>query len=193
MAKAVLGFYNSPEDLIAGMEKVRAANYEQFDAYTPFPVHGLDDAQGLKRSWIPWAVLVLGMSGTATAFVMQYWMSAVDWPHIIGGKPFNSWPAFVPIMFELTVLFAGITNLVSMLVACGFPNLKKKIFDPSLTNNRFAIAIEEVVLPTHDSHGDVIERKPSKFKTFNESEASQLLKQSGAVEVRTVVQEGWFA
>lgn len=178
--KAVIGFFDNPEDIIAGMKTVRGANFEQFDAYTPFPVHGLDEAQGLKKSWIPWVTLILGMSGTATAFGMQYWMSAVDWPHIIGGKPFNSWPAFVPIMFELTVLFAGISTFVALLISCGFPNVKKKIFDPSITNNKFAIAIEEPA------------KAKSGFKAFSETEAIQLLKQAGAKDVRSVVQEGWF-
>lgn len=177
--KAVIGFFDNPEDITAAMKTVRAANFEQFDAYTPFPIHGLDEVQGLKKSWIPWVTLALGGTGTMTAFVMQYWMSH-EWPHIIGGKPFNSWPAFVPIMFELTVLFAGISTLVALLISCGFPNVKKKIFDPSITNNKFAIAIEEP------------ENAKSGFKTFSESDASQLLKQSGAKDVRTVVQEGWF-
>ena len=178
--KAVVGFFDSPNDLIPAMKSVRAANFEQIDAYTPFPVHGLDEAQGLSRSWIPWVTLILGMSGTATAFGMQLWMST-EWPHIIGGKPFNSWPAFVPIMFELTVLFAGISTFVALLISCGFPNIKKKIFDPSITNNKFAIAIEEP------------ETAKAGFKSFSESEAMQVLKSAGAKEVRSVVQEGWFA
>ncbi|MCM0606780.1 MAG: DUF3341 domain-containing protein [Xanthomonadaceae bacterium] len=178
--KAVVGFFDNPEDIMTGMKTVRAANFEQFDAYTPFPVHGLDEVQGLKKSWIPWVTLALGMSGTSIAFVMQYWMSH-EWPHIIGGKPFNSWPAFVPIMFELTILLAGISTFVALLISCGFPNIKKKIFDPSITNNKFAIAIEEPV------------KAKSGFKLFSESEAIQVLKTAGAKDVRAVIQEGWFS
>src|SRR4051812_33512415 len=95
----VIGFFDSPKSLLEATRKVRDARYQHFDAYTPYPVHGLEAAAGLKRSPIPYVTLVAGGTGTICAFLLQYWTSAIDWPLVVGGKPFNSWPAFVPIMF----------------------------------------------------------------------------------------------
>ena len=125
----VLGFFDDPQSLIDAMNQVREANYESFDAFTPYPVHGLDAAQGLKRSPLPYVTFVAGATGFMLAVALQYWTSAVDWPLNVGGKPFYSWPAFVPIMFELTVLLAGLSTVAGMLVLNGLPNIKKKIFD----------------------------------------------------------------
>ena len=132
----VLGFFDDPQSLIDAMNQVREANYESFDAFTPYPVHGLDAAQGLKRSPLPYVTFVAGVTGFILAVTLQYWTSAVDWPLNVGGKPFFSWPAFVPIMFELTVLLAGLSTVAGMFVLNGLPNIKKKVFDPSLTCNR---------------------------------------------------------
>jgi len=177
----VLGFYEDPQALIAAMKKVREANYESFDAFTPYPVHGLEAAQGLKRSPLPYVTFVAGMTGFMLAFGLQYWTSAVDWPLNVGGKPFFSWPAFVPVMFELTVLLAGLATVAGMFILNGLPNIKSKAFDPALTNNRFAILI-----------GASRASDTGRFKSFQEGEALEFLKKLGASEVRTVYQEGWF-
>jgi len=185
----VLGFFDDPQSLIDAMNQVREANYESFDAFTPYPVHGLDAAQGLKRSPLPYVTFVAGVTGFILAVTLQYWTSAVDWPLNVGGKPFFSWPAFVPIMFELTVLLAGLSTVAGMFVLNGLPNIKKKGFDPSLTCNRFAIVIEVPQLKLIDG---VPAPQSSKFKSFHEAEAAEFLKKAGAKEVRTVFQEGWF-
>ena len=169
----VIGFFNSPDALIEATRKTRDAGYLHFDAFTPYPVHGLDDAQGLKRSFLPFVTFAAGITGCALAFILQYWTSAVDWPLNIGGKPFNSWPAFVPVMFELTILLAGLSTVAAMFFANQLPNHSKKSFDPGLTRDRFALLIE--------SSSD-----------FVESEAMSFLKNLGAQEVKTVFNEGWF-
>lgn len=184
----VLGFYEDPHSLIEAMKKVREANYEVFDAFTPYPVHGLDAAQGLKRSPLPYVTFVAGATGFILAFALQYWTSAVDWPLNVGGKPFFSWPAFVPVMFELTVLLAGLSTVAGMFILNGLPNVKQRAFDPSLTNNRFAILIGT---PPSKKEGDS-QPVSTKFKMFQEKEAADFLKNLGASEVRTVYQEGWF-
>ena len=183
----VLGFFDDPQSLIHAMEKVRDANYESFDAFTPYPVHGLDAAQGLKRSPLPYVTFIFGATGFTLALALQYWTSAVDWPLNVGGKPFFSWPAFVPVMFELTVLLAGLSTVAGMFALNRLPNITKKSFDPSLTNNRFAILIEA---PARSE--DEVKSAKSNFKPFGENEATDFLKKVGAVEVRTVYQEGWF-
>lgn len=184
----VLGFYEDPQALIVAMKKVREANYEVFDAFTPYPVHGLEAAQGLKRSPLPYVTFVAGMTGFMLAFGLQYWTSAVDWPLNVGGKPFFSWPAFVPVMFELTVLLAGLSTVAGMFILNGLPNIKSKAFDPALTNNRFAILIGAPQLGADHQKN----LTASRFKPFQESEAQDFLKKLGASEVRTVYQEGWF-
>ena len=98
----------------------------------------------------------------------------MDWPLIVGGKPFNSWPAFVPIMFELTVLFAGLSTVAAMFAFNGLPNIKRKAFDPSLTRDRFALVIEAPTPIDEDDEDEVAkrERQLKGYKTFDESEAT---------------------
>lgn len=178
---AVVGFYDGPHEILEGMKKVKEANFRSIDAYTPFPVHGLEAAQGLKRSPLPWVTFFMGLTGCLAGFSLQYWTSAVDWPLIVGGKPFNSWPAFVPVMFELTILFGGVSTVLSLFAICRIPNMAKKTFDPGLTRDRFAIAIDAD--EKEASHG---------FKKFDENEAMDVLKRSGAKDVQKAFAEGWF-
>ena len=179
----VVGFFDDPESLIEATAKVRDSNYKNFDCFTPFAVHGLEHAQGLSRSKVPYVTGVFAFTGTLTAFAWQYAASKTWWPHIIGGKPFNSLPAFVPIMFELSVLFGGIATFLGMLAFNRLPNLKKRAFDPSITNNRFAIMIESPI-----QSDDEDEVKPD----FSPEQAEQFLKSLGAKDTRKVFEEGWF-
>lgn len=195
----VIGFFDDPDALIQATEKVRDARFPSFDVFTPYPIHGLEQAQGLSRSWIPFITFIAGLTGVTCAFALQYWTSAVDWPLIVGGKPFNSWPAFVPIMFELTVLFAGLATAGGMILINGLPNIKQKAFDPALTRDRFAIVIDAPKGAKHtDYHGHPDPDEPAKplpagIRPFSEVDAQALLKQIGAKEVRSVYQEGWFS
>ena len=192
----VVGFFPGPQSILAAAGKVRDAGFENWDCFTPFPVHGLEHAQGLKRSFLPWVTFFAGLTGFLTAFALQYGTSVIDWPLIVGGKPFNSWPAFVPIFFELTVLFAGLSTVGAMFIANGLPNLKKKAFDPAITRDKFAIMIEAPA-KVDDSEADEEDReavlaKQAKFKKFDEAEVKDLLKRVGATEVQNVYAEGWF-
>lgn len=179
----VVGFYDDPESLISATAKVRDSQYKQFDCFTPYAVHGLEVAQGLGRSRIPYVTGVCAFTGTITAFAWQYAASKTWWPHLIGGKPFNSLPAFVPIMFELSILFGGVCTFFAMLYFNRLPNLSKRSFDPSITNNRFAIVIEPP--PVSDDEDEV---KPN----FSPEQVEQFLKSLGAKDVRKVYEEGWF-
>lgn len=185
----VMGFFDDPASLIEATRKLRDARYERFDAYTPYPVHGLDTAQGLKRSPLPYVTFIAGVTGCSLAFLFQYWTSAVDWPINVGGKPFNSWPAFVPVMFELTVLLAGLSTVGAMFAFNGLPNVKRKIFDPRITCDRFALVIEAPA-PSDEEEEEVASKKG--FKQFEESEAMEFMKSIGAKDVRKVYAEGWF-
>lgn len=181
----VIGFFEDAHDLVHATEKVRDQNYRSFDAFSPYPIHGLDAAQGLSRSSLPFVTLGAALTGCSIGFLLQYWTSAVDWPLIVGGKPMNSWPAFVPIMFECTILFAGLATAGAMFLFNGLPNITKRAFDPRLTRDRFALIIEA---PRDEDDSS----KKKKFKQFDESEASDLLKKLGAKEVKSVYNEGWF-
>lgn len=195
----VVGFFADPTALVEATKKTREANYESFDCYTPYPVHGLEKAQGLPRSWVPFVTMGAALTGFMCACALQYWTSAVDWPLNVGGKPLWSWPAFVPIMFELTVLFAGLCTVGAMFIANGFPNTKKRAFDPNVTRDRFAIMIdapktlsaEEVEAMEPDAVAKFKARSAG-FKSFSEDEAKQFLKGIGATDVRSVEARGWF-
>src|SRR5260370_29377579 len=103
----VMGEFETPEQLIHAVEKVREAGYRRLDAYAPFPVEGLSEALGLKRNMVPIICLLGGLAGGVGGFFFQYWASAITYPIDIGGRPLNSWPAFIPVTFELTVLRAA--------------------------------------------------------------------------------------
>jgi mono/diheme cytochrome c family protein len=118
----VLAEYDTPAQILEAARKVRDAGFSQWDTFTPFPVHGMDGAMGIKMTVLPWIVLAAGLTGLATAITMQWWMNAWDYPWIVSGKPIWSVPANVPIMFELTVLFSAITTLVGMLLLNGLPH-----------------------------------------------------------------------
>ena len=111
-AKGVLGHFYSPDEALEAAAKVRDAEYRHFDILTPFPVHGMDEAMGLKRSWIPWATAGLAVAGIVAAQALMNWIMVIEWPMNFGGKPFWAWPSFIPITFELMVLFGAIGTAI---------------------------------------------------------------------------------
>jgi len=146
-AYAVLGLFDTPDALMAAIPKVRDRALGKVEAYTPYPIHGIEKALGLRESPLGGMVMVMGVLGAATAMFFQYWMSAVDYPIVHGGKVPFSWQAFVPIMFEVTVLFATFTAGLGMLLLLnklpffGHPVLNAKAIT-GITRDRFALAIE---------------------------------------------------
>jgi len=146
-AFAVLGLFDSPDALLRAIPKVKSHKLGRLETYTPYPVHGIDEALGLRRSPLGGMVLVMGILGAITALGFQYWISAVDYPIVTGGKPPWSWEAFVPIMFEVMVLFATFTAGLGMLLLLnklpffGHPLLGSKAIR-SITRDRFALAVE---------------------------------------------------
>lgn len=139
--------------VLTGAERVRDAGYTRWDVHTPFPVHGLNDAMGLRMTRLPWLTMAFGVTGCLTGLVMQWWMSAVDYPVIVSGKPLFSLPAFIPICFELTILFSAIGTFVSMIVANGLP----KLYHPTFKSHRFRRATADrfyIVIETADPKFD---------------------------------------
>lgn len=142
----LLAEYETPADLYHACEKVRDAGYGAWDAHTPFPVHGLEKAMGLGTSIVPWIVCVMGFSGAAMGFLLQWWTSAVDYPLIISGKPFNSYPAFVPVTFELGILLGSFGAVFGMFGLNKLPTLYHSLFNSKrflrFSDDRFFISIE---------------------------------------------------
>jgi mono/diheme cytochrome c family protein len=146
-AFAVLGLFDRPDDLLAAIPGLRDRKLGRLEAYTPYPVHGLDQALGLRASPLGAMVLVMGIVGALAALGCQYWISAVDYPIVTGGKAPGSWEALVPIMFEISVLFAAFTAALGMLILLnrqpyfGHPVLKSTALR-AITRDRFALALE---------------------------------------------------
>jgi hypothetical protein len=142
----LLAEFATPTDLYHACERVRDAGFKRWDAHTPFPVHGLDKAMGLKRSPLPWIVLVAGLTGAALGFALQWWVHAVEYPLVISGKPFFAWPAMIPITFELGVLFAAFGAVFGMLGLNRLPMHHHPLFQSKLfervTDDSFFISIE---------------------------------------------------
>ncbi len=139
--------FRDDDDLLSAVKAVRAKGYVVAEAYTPFPVHGLDRAMGLKETRIAIAAFFYGALGLSTAIAMTYYMMIVDWPQNIGGKPSFTYamnmPAFVPILFELTVFFAAHLMVWTFFVRNGlYPGRKAQNPDPRTTDDHFLLEVE---------------------------------------------------
>lgn len=142
-----LAEFSDAHAMVVAAEKVRDEGYKAWDTHTPFPVHGIDEAMGIRRTILPWVVFLCGLAGCATGVGLQYWVSAVNYPLIVSGKPFFSLPAFIPVAFELTILFAAFGAVFGMLGLNGLPRLYHGVFNSQrfstrMTTDRFYISIE---------------------------------------------------
>jgi hypothetical protein len=125
----LLAEFTEPESLLAAATKARDAGYRVMDAYTPFPVHGLPEAVGFKRTKLPWIVFCGGLTGACSGFAMQYIANKLHYPINIGGRPLNSWPAFVIPTFECTILFSAFSAVLGMLALNGLPQPYHPLFN----------------------------------------------------------------
>ena len=164
----IAGIWLDDHELVIAARKVRESGMKGFDAITPFPVHGLEEAIGIKRSMIPWVTFFAGITGGSLGLLLEYWTSAVSWPLNVGGKPVFSAPAFIPVTFELTILFAALASVGALFVLCGLPKIDPPIIDRDLTCHKFALFIPETE-PGYD---------PVKVE--------QMLKNLGAKEIKRI-------
>ena len=121
--------FENPATLIKAAQKMRDEGFRNWDTHSPFPVHGMDDAIGTPRTKLGWMVALFAFCGTTVAYLLQWWTSAVDYPVVISGKPFNSIPAWVPVMFELSVLAAAFAAVIGMLAFNMLPRYNHPVFN----------------------------------------------------------------
>ena len=141
--KFVVGNFDDEAVLFPAVKKVRRAGYKIHDVFTPFPIHGLDHAMGLRDTSLHTAGFIYGITGTSTAVGFITWALTVDWQINFGGKPFFSLPAWIPVTFELTVLFAAVGMVLTFCYLCQLaPFVKKDHFNPRSTDDTFVMALE---------------------------------------------------
>jgi hypothetical protein len=142
----LMGEFLTPEQILHAASKAREAGYQYISAYTPFPVEGLAHAIGFPRTGVPFLTLIGGLGGGLTGFGLQYWCSAITYPLNIGGRPLNSWPAFIPVTFELTILGAAIFAVIGMLALNKLPQPYHPVFNVQrfarASSDRFFLCIE---------------------------------------------------
>ena len=142
--RLLVSVFGNEHDIAGATQAARTQGYDIVDVYTPFAVHGLDAAQGLKPTRIAAVCLALGLTGAIAKLGFQIWTSAWDWPVNVGGKPLISLPAFVPVTFEVTVLFAGVgTALAFLLRSKLFPGKKPKPLYEGVTNDKFVLVLAQ--------------------------------------------------
>ena len=168
----VMAEFENPSDLVAAARHVYSLGYRRINGYSPYPIEELSEAIGFTHTSLPLIVFIGGLLGGIGGFLMQYWIEVIDYPINVGGKPFNSWPAFIPITFECTVLAAAFSAVLGMLVLNRLPQPYHPVFNaPNFalaTRDRFFLAVE------------------ANDPQFNHEEVVQLLKSLNALEVNDV-------
>ena len=138
--------FDTPTELVNACKAAYAEGYREMDAYSPFPIEEASEAIGFHKSAVPLIVLVGGILGGLSGFGLQYWINVIAYPLNIGGKPFNSWPAFIVPTFEMTILFAGLSGMFGMFALNGLPRPYHPLFHveqfSKVTRNRFFLCVE---------------------------------------------------
>lgn len=168
----LLAEFNSPQELVAAAERAHAAGYRQMDAFSPFPVEALDHAIGFRHTRLPLVVLIGGLLGCASGYGLQYWVSVIAYPINVGGKPYQSWPNFIPITFETTILGAALFAVLGMLALNGLPMPYHPLFN-----------VPSFALASRDKFFLCIEAKDSKFDLVG---TYQFLEELHAVNISEV-------
>lgn len=142
----VVAEFDNSDALQEAAEKAKSEGYTVMDAYTPFPIHGLSESIGFHDEKVPWVYFLLGLAGFITGWALQIYTNVIDYPINVGGKPFLSWPAYFPVAYECTILFAGVGGTIVMLGLNGLPKPYHPVFDAKnferASQDRFFLAIE---------------------------------------------------
>jgi hypothetical protein len=155
ITKYISAYYEDEEDLLSGIKKMQESNVEILDAFTPFPVHGLDKALGIRRSWLPRVGFIGGTIGALCGFFLQVWVFTEGYPMSIGGKPLLAIPSFIPVTFETAVLFAAFSMVFAFLFRSKLGlGAENKIYDVKSTDNHFV-----VVAGYEENNSDAVKEK----------------------------------
>ena len=151
--------FDSAQDLIEAAHRTREAGYRKIDAYSPFPIEGMAEAIGFHKNGVPLVVLIGGIVGGLAGYLLQYWVATMAYPVNVGGKPFHSWPAFIVVTFEMTILFAGLSAVFGMLALNGLPMPYHPVFNVP----RFALASKDrcvlIVFASDQKYDAAVTRK----------------------------------
>ncbi|MGE5571246.1 MAG: DUF3341 domain-containing protein [Rhodospirillales bacterium] len=170
----VVAEFESPEALLEGVRAARALAYEKMDAFTPFPVHGIDEAMGARRSRLGWIVLIGGIAGAVAAVLLQWWTGAIASPLRVAGKPMFAFEFGLPIIFELAVLLAAFAAVLGMLALNGLP----RFYHPVFKHSRFDRAADDRFLLALEANG----------AGFDAEQAAEILKSAGGRHVEVVTE-----
>lgn len=165
--KGMAGLWYEEHEFVEAARKTREAGFTKFEALSPYPLHGIDEAMNIPRSYIPYIAFVFGILGAAFGTWLTWWTSASDWPLIVGGKPMWSLPAFIPVIFECTILFAALSSVISMIIINGLPKVNPTIIDPAITSHKFALFVPE------DDTGYSEEKVQQLFNELNAKEVKK--------------------
>lgn len=169
----VVGIFDDEDVVINAVKKVKGQGVKIQEVYSPFPIHGLDEALGYKRTRLPIAAFLFGLTGTSLAITMEFWMLGFDWPMIIGGKNFASLPPFVPVIFEATVLLSALGMVATFFIVSNMKPYKwPRHYDIRSTDDKHVMAID-------------LDANKGKSK----DELMRLLKENGAVEANEKIFE----
>ena len=142
----IVAEFNTPDEVVRAARKARKEGYSAMDAYTPFPVHGLDEASHFEDNRIKWMIFLMGLLGGGFGLWLIWWINTTEYPMNVGGRPLFSWPSFIPVTFECTVLFASLTAFFGMLALNGLPQPHHPIFNAEnferCSQDKFFLCIE---------------------------------------------------
>jgi hypothetical protein len=165
----VAGIWHDEDTFVKAAGVVNSRGVEKIEAISPYPLHGIDEALGIPRSFIPYICFGFGSFGCLFGIWFTWWTSVVDWPLIIGGKPMWSLAAFIPVIFECTILLAALSSVIGMILINGLPKVDPPIIDPDLTSHKFALFV------------------PENAKGYDASGLEKTFKELGAQEVKRTV------
>ncbi len=165
--------FDNEHDTADAIRASRRHGYKVVDVFGPYAVHGIEESMGLAPSRLPWIVFAMGLAAAALKVWFEFWTTAIDWPINVGGKPFNSLPAFVPVTFEVMVLGAGVTAVLAFLIVCRlYPGKPAICPAAAVTDDRFAVVLEQT-----DS-------------TFDPAEVERMFREHHAVAVEEQLTDG---
>jgi Protein of unknown function (DUF3341) len=171
----IMARFETPEQLLRAAEETYNAGYRKMDAYSPMPIEGLAEAIGFRRNFVSLVVLIGGLAGCVGGFTLLWWIAAIAYPHNVGGRPFVSWPMFIPITFECTILLAGLTSAIGMIIMNKLPMPYHPVFNVQSFSERASIDRFFLCIEADDPKFD-LNRTRAFLEDLNPEEVAQVEK-----------------